>query len=47
VDLTEEGSSPLVRGDSSQLLHVFLQIVANAVDASEPSKYSSAHRQRK
>lgn len=35
VDLTEEGTCPLVRGDSSQLLHVFLQIIANAVDALE------------
>lgn len=35
VDLTEEGSCPMVRGDSSQLLHVFLQIIANAVDALE------------
>jgi len=35
VDLEEEGNCPPVRGDSSQLLHVFLQIIANAVDALE------------
>jgi signal transduction histidine kinase len=35
VALNEDGPSPLVRGDSSQLLHVFLQIIANAVDALE------------
>ena len=35
VDLTEEATCPPVRGDSSQLLHVFLQIIANAVDALE------------
>jgi signal transduction histidine kinase len=35
VDLTEEGPCPLVWGDSSQLLHVFLQIIANAMDALE------------
>jgi signal transduction histidine kinase len=38
VDLTEDGSCPLVRGDSSQLLHVFVQIIANAVDALEGSE---------
>lgn len=35
VDLTEEGVCPLVRADSSQLLHVFLQIISNAVDPLE------------
>jgi signal transduction histidine kinase len=35
VDLTQEGHCPLVRGDSSQLLHVFLQVISNAVDALE------------
>jgi two-component system NtrC family sensor kinase len=33
VELQEEGSAPPVLGDSSQLLHVFLQILSNAVDA--------------
>ena len=33
VDLTHEGECPLVRGDSSQLLLVFLQLISNAVDA--------------
>lgn len=33
VDLTQEGACPLVRGDSSQLLHVFVQLISNAVDA--------------
>jgi len=33
VDLVEEGECPLVRGDSSQLLHVFVQLISNAVDA--------------
>jgi signal transduction histidine kinase len=37
VDLAEEGPCPQVRGDSSQLLHVFLQIIANAIDALEES----------
>ena len=35
ADLHQQGSSSFVRGDSSQLLHVFLQIIANAVDALE------------
>lgn len=35
VELNQTGSSPLVRGDSSQLLHVFLQIIANAVEELE------------
>jgi signal transduction histidine kinase len=33
VDLTQEGNCPLVQGDSSQLLHVFLHLISNAVDA--------------
>lgn len=33
VDLVQEGECPLVRGDSSQLLHVFVQLISNAVDA--------------
>jgi len=33
VDVTEEGDSSQIRGDSSQLLHVFLQLISNAVDA--------------
>jgi signal transduction histidine kinase len=35
VELKQTGSSLLVRGDSSQLLHVFLQIIANAVEELE------------
>jgi len=35
VDLDQEDSCPLVRGDSSQLLHVFLQIISNALDTLE------------
>ena len=36
VDLHQHGPSQFVRGgDCSQLLHVFLQIIANAVDALE------------
>ena len=35
VDLHQEGSPSFVRGDSSQLLHVFLQLIANAIDALE------------
>jgi len=35
VELHQQGSSSFVRGDSSQLLHVFLQIISNAVDALE------------
>jgi two-component system, NtrC family, sensor kinase len=35
VDLDLEQTCQLVRGDSSQLLHVFLQIISNAVDALE------------
>jgi signal transduction histidine kinase len=37
VDLTEYGNSPLVQGDSNQLLHVFLQLISNAVDALDES----------
>jgi signal transduction histidine kinase len=33
VELREESQTPPVLGDSSQLLHVFLQIISNAVDA--------------
>jgi signal transduction histidine kinase len=35
VDLAQEGDCPLVRGDASQLLHVFVQLISNAVDALE------------
>jgi two-component system NtrC family sensor kinase len=35
VSLVQEGPGPLVRGDSSQLLHVFVQVISNAVDALE------------
>ncbi len=35
VDLRQQDSSSFVRGDSSQLLHVFLQLISNAVDALE------------
>lgn len=33
VDMNQEGDCPQVRGDSSQLLLVFLQLLSNAVDA--------------
>jgi signal transduction histidine kinase len=33
VLFTQEGESPRVRGDSSQLLHVFLELISNAADA--------------
>jgi two-component system NtrC family sensor kinase len=33
VVLREENQTPSVLGDSSQLLHVFLQIISNAMDA--------------
>ncbi len=33
VELREENQTPPVIGDSSQLLHVFLQIISNAMDA--------------
>jgi len=35
VDLEAEASCPAVLADSSQLLHVFLQIISNAMDALE------------
>ncbi len=35
VDLDQHGVAPFVLGDSSQLLHVFLQIISNAIDALE------------
>jgi signal transduction histidine kinase len=35
VDLHEEGPCPPVLADSSQLLHVFVQLIANAMDALE------------
>ncbi|HEY1470814.1 MAG TPA: HAMP domain-containing sensor histidine kinase [Candidatus Acidoferrum sp.] len=35
VAVEQEVSTPLVHGDSSQLLHVFLQIISNAIDALE------------
>ncbi len=37
VSVTQDGDVPQVFGDSSQLLHVFLQIITNAVDALEES----------
>jgi signal transduction histidine kinase len=35
VDFIEQEACPLVRGDSGQLLHVFLQLISNAVDVLE------------
>jgi signal transduction histidine kinase len=35
VSVEQDGATPLVQGDSSQLLHVFLQIISNAIDALE------------
>jgi signal transduction histidine kinase len=35
VDLVQLGECPPVRGDSGQLLHVFLQLISNAVDVLE------------
>ena len=35
VAVDQEGTTPLVLADSSQLLHVFLQIISNAIDALE------------
>lgn len=35
VELAQQGICPRVRGDSSQLLHVFIQLISNAVDALE------------
>lgn len=37
VEILEESACPPVRGDSSQLLHVFLQLISNAMDALEES----------
>jgi signal transduction histidine kinase len=33
VELVQEANCPLVRGDSSQLLHVFVQLISNTTDA--------------
>ena len=38
VSLTQDAECPLVRGDSSQLLHVFLQLISNAADALQEVK---------
>jgi two-component system NtrC family sensor kinase len=35
VSVEQDGATPLVQGDSSQLFHVFLQIISNAIDALE------------
>jgi signal transduction histidine kinase len=35
VDFTQEGDSQRVRGDSGHLLHVFLELISNAIDALE------------
>jgi signal transduction histidine kinase len=35
VDQIRTADSPLVRGDSNQLMHVFLQLISNAADALE------------
>ncbi len=35
VAVEQEGATPLIQADSSQLLHVFLQIISNAIDALE------------
>lgn len=35
IELDQDGATPPVQGDSSQLLHVFLQIISNAIDALE------------
>ncbi|MGB7845318.1 MAG: HAMP domain-containing sensor histidine kinase [Candidatus Acidiferrum sp.] len=35
VELVQAGESSLVRGDSNQLMHVFLQLISNAADALE------------
>jgi signal transduction histidine kinase len=43
VQLVEEASSPSVLADSSQLLHVFLQIVSNAMDALQESGGGDLH----
>jgi signal transduction histidine kinase len=38
VDLDQQGTNYLVQGDSSQLLHVFLQVISNAIDALEETE---------
>jgi signal transduction histidine kinase len=43
VELQEEGSSAAVLGDSSQLLHVFLQIISNAMDALQEAGGGDLH----
>ena len=35
VEVVQESECPLVRGDSGQLLHVFLQLISNAMDSLE------------
>jgi signal transduction histidine kinase len=35
VNLSQEGNCPPVRGDSGHLLHVFLQLISNAIDSLE------------
>jgi signal transduction histidine kinase len=37
VEVRQEGECPLVQGDSSQLLLVFLQLISNAIDALQES----------
>jgi signal transduction histidine kinase len=37
LEVVQEAECPLVRADSSQLLHVFLQLISNALDALEDS----------
>jgi signal transduction histidine kinase len=37
VNLSQQGNCPKVRGDSGQLLHVFLQLISNAIDALQDS----------
>lgn len=41
VSVTEEEECPLVRADSSHLLHVFLQLISNAADALQESNGGS------
>jgi signal transduction histidine kinase len=43
VELQEEGSSASVLADSSQLLHVFLQIISNAMDALQEAGGGDLH----
>ena len=43
VDIDQQGPCPPVRGDSSQLLHVFLQIISNAMDALHDASGGSLH----